>query len=52
MVTLRLAGCQHRGLKTDGDAHESGGGEHRKDIISGAKGDLLLSSPQRISAVF
>lgn len=48
MVSLRLVG-----LKTAGDAHESGGGEHRKDLISGAKGDLLLlESTENLSWFF
>lgn len=43
MVSLRLVGRQHRDLRTARDVHGVCGRDgHRKDVISGAKGDSLL----------
>lgn len=43
MVSPRLVGCQCWGSRTAGDVcGVCGGGGHRKDVISGAKGDSLL----------
>lgn len=43
VVSLRLVGCRRQGSRTAGDVSGvCGGGGHRKDVISGAKGSSLL----------